>query len=147
MYAVGQIRASLVWLPSLSTLLCVITPTTDHWHRAPQLLVTRRRLLAEPCRYLRTPPTLTAALHVTRFSLSQQQQQHLFSRLFSRTTWIGRYQKDKPFCILLKQEMAGWLWHRLNHMQVICTSLQIDNHASTSSLMLFTCRLLFLLSN
>ena len=30
--------------------------------------------------------------------------------------------------------MTGWQWHQLNHMQVICTLLQTDNHASTSSL-------------
>ena len=28
----------------------------------------------------------------------------------------------------------GWQWHQLDHMQVISTSLQTDNHASTSSL-------------
>ena len=28
----------------------------------------------------------------------------------------------------------GWQWHQPDHMQVICTSLQTDNHASTSSL-------------
>jgi len=27
----------------------------------------------------------------------------------------------------------GWQWHQLDHMQIICTSLQTDNHASTSS--------------
>jgi len=27
-----------------------------------------------------------------------------------------------------------WQWHQLDHMQIICTSLQTDNHASTSSL-------------
>ena len=31
-----------------------------------------------------------------------------FNGLYSRTTCVGRYQKDKPFWILLKQEMAGW---------------------------------------
>jgi len=30
--------------------------------------------------------------------------------------------------------MVGWQWHQLDHMQIICTSLQTDNHASTSSL-------------
>ena len=30
--------------------------------------------------------------------------------------------------------MMGWQWHQLDHMQVICTLLQTDNHASTSSL-------------
>jgi len=28
----------------------------------------------------------------------------------------------------------GWLWHQLDHMQVIYTSLQTDNYASTSPL-------------
>jgi len=30
-----------------------------------------------------------------------------------------------------------WQWHQLDHMQVICTLLQADNHASTSSLNFF----------
>jgi len=34
----------------------------------------------------------------------------------------------------MKQEMMGWQWHQLDHMQIICTSLQTDNHASTTSL-------------
>ena len=28
--------------------------------------------------------------------------------------------------------MMGWQWHQLDHMQIICTSLQTDNHATTS---------------
>jgi len=36
--------------------------------------------------------------------------------------------------IVMKQEMMEWQWHQLDHMQIICTSLQADNHASTSSL-------------
>ena len=28
----------------------------------------------------------------------------------------------------------GWQWHQLNHMQIIYTSLQTDNHASTPTL-------------
>ena len=27
----------------------------------------------------------------------------------------------------------GWQWHQLDHMQIICTSLQADNCASTLS--------------
>ena len=30
--------------------------------------------------------------------------------------------------------MMGWQSHQLDHMQIICTSLQTDNHTSTSSL-------------
>jgi len=56
---------------------------------------------------------------------------HPFKGLFSRTTWISRHQKAKPFCILLEQEMMGWQWAG---PYAICTSLQTDNHASTSPL-------------
>jgi len=28
----------------------------------------------------------------------------------------------------------GWQWHQLGHMQIICTSLQTDNHANISLL-------------
>ena len=59
---------------------------------------------------------------------------HPFNGLFSRTTWVSRHQKGKPFWILLEQEMMGWQWHQLDHMQIICILLQTDNHASTSSL-------------
>jgi len=30
----------------------------------------------------------------------------------------------------MKQEMMEWQWHPLNHVQIICTLLQTDNHAS-----------------
>jgi len=53
---------------------------------------------------------------------------------FFRTTWVSRRQKGKPFWILLEQEMMGWQWHQLDHMQITCTLLQTDNHASTSPL-------------
>ena len=52
-------------------------------------------------------------------------------RPFFRTTWASRHQKGKPFWILLEQEMMGWQRHQLDHMQVICTLFQTDNHAST----------------
>jgi len=32
----------------------------------------------------------------------------------------------------MKQEMMGW--HQLDHMQIICTLLQTDNHAGASPL-------------
>jgi len=34
----------------------------------------------------------------------------------------------------MKQQMTAWQWHQLDYMQIICTLLQTDNHASTSSL-------------
>jgi len=54
--------------------------------------------------------------------------------------------KVKPIWILMKQEMIGRQWHQLDHMQIICTSLQADDHASTSSLN-FLGRMLFLMPN
>jgi len=61
---------------------------------------------------------------------------HTFNDLFSRTTWVSGspHQIGKPFRILLMQEMIGWQWHQLDHMQIICTSLQTDNHTSSSLL-------------
>jgi len=62
---------------------------------------------------------------------------HLFNGLFSSTTRVSRHQKGKPFWILLEQEMMQWQmmqWQQVDHMQIICTSLQTDKHASTSQL-------------
>jgi len=52
--------------------------------------------------------------------------------IFSGTTWVSWHQKSKPFWILLKQETIRWQWHQLDHMEIICTSLQTDNHPITS---------------
>jgi len=65
---------------------------------------------------------------------------------FSRTSWVSQQQKGKPFWILLEKEMMWWQWHQLYHMQIICTSLQTDNHASTSPFS-FTHRMPFLPPN
>jgi len=43
--------------------------------------------------------------------------------------------------------MMGWQWHQLGHMQIIFTSLQTDNHASTSSLNSLTGQMLFPMRN
>ena len=59
---------------------------------------------------------------------------HQFSGLFSGTIWVSWYQKAEPFWILMKQEMVGWHWHQLDHMQIICTSLQTDNHTVHTSM-------------
>jgi len=68
---------------------------------------------------------------------------HPFNGLFSRTTWIRRHQQGKPFWILLEQEMMGWQWYQLDHMEIICISLQTDNHASTSPLSFYRPHALF----
>jgi len=44
---------------------------------------------------------------------------------------VSQYQK---YITILKHEMMGWQWHQPDHMQIICSLLQKDNHNSTSSL-------------
>jgi len=59
---------------------------------------------------------------------------HPLKGIFSRTTGIVSIRKVKLIWILIKQETMGWQRHQLDHMQIICTSLQTHNHTSTSSL-------------
>jgi len=40
-----------------------------------------------------------------------------------------------------------WQWYQPDHMQIICTSLQTDNHASTLWLSFLPGRMLFLMPN
>jgi len=47
----------------------------------------------------------------------------------------------------MKPDMMDLQWHKLHHMQIICTSLQTDNHASTSLLNFFTGWMLFVTPN
>jgi len=59
---------------------------------------------------------------------------------------VGRYQKGKTNLDFTEARDSEWQWHQLGHMQV-CTSLQTDNHASTSPLSCFTDRMPFLPPN
>jgi len=56
---------------------------------------------------------------------------------------VSRYQKGKTNLDFTAAKGSEWQWHQLGHMQV-CTSLQTDNHASTSQLSFFTGRMPFL---
>jgi len=47
----------------------------------------------------------------------------------------------------MKQEIMGWQWHQLDHMQTICILLQTDNHTCTSLLKFFTGWMFFLMPN
>jgi len=58
---------------------------------------------------------------------------------------VGRYQKGKTNQDFTETRESEWQWHQLGHSQV-CTSLQTDNHASTS-LLIFTGRMPFLPPN
>jgi len=44
---------------------------------------------------------------------------------------VSRYQKGKTNLDYTEAKDSEWQWHQLGHMQV-CTSLQTDNHASTT---------------
>jgi len=46
---------------------------------------------------------------------------------------VGQYQKCKTNLDFTEARESEWQWHQLVHMQVY-TSLQTDNHASTSPL-------------
>jgi len=61
---------------------------------------------------------------------------HPFNGLFSVTTRVGQYQKRKTNLDFTETRDSEWQWHQLGRMQV-CTSLQTDNHASTSPLIFY----------
>ena len=76
--------------------------------------------------------------------LSTHTHTHTHTRLtafFSRTTWVSRHQKGKPFWILLKQEMMGGIsW-------TICKSFAPHSRQITMPvpiIQFFTDRMLFL---
>jgi len=50
---------------------------------------------------------------------------------------VSQYQKNKTNVDFTEARDSEWQWHQLGHMQV-CTSFQIDNHASTPPLSIFT---------
>ena len=58
---------------------------------------------------------------------------HPFNGPLSGTTQVSRYQKGETNLDFTGARDSEWQWHQLGHMQV-CTSLQTDNHASTSLL-------------
>jgi len=57
---------------------------------------------------------------------------HTFNGPFSATTQVSRYQKGKTNPDFTEARDSEWQWHQLGRMQV-CTSLQTDNHASSST--------------
>jgi len=71
---------------------------------------------------------------------------HPFNGPFSGTTWVSQYKKGETNLDFTEARDSEWRWHQLGHMQV-CTSLQTDNHASTSPLKFFTGRMPFLPPN
>jgi len=58
---------------------------------------------------------------------------HPFNGPLSGITQVGRYQKGKTNLDFTEARDGEWQWHQLGQMQ-ICTSIQTDNHTSTSLL-------------
>jgi len=91
----------------------------------------RLKLIYPPVRF-NSGPSRSAAIQIqnaTQFKLL-----HPFNSLFSRTTWVSRYQKGRTILDFNEARDDGWQWHQLDHMQIICTLLQTDNHTSTLSI-------------
>jgi len=64
------------------------------------------------------------------------------------TTRLSRYQKGRTNLDFTEARDSEWQWHQLGHNNMqVCTSLQTDNHASTTPLSIFTGRMPFLLAN
>ena len=72
---------------------------------------------------------------------------HPFNGPFSGTTRVGRYLKGKTNLDFTEARDSEWQWHQNSGIMQVCTSLQTDNHASTSPLSFFTGRMPFLPPN
>jgi len=60
-------------------------------------------------------------------------QTHPFNGRLPGTTQVSRYEKGKTNLDFTEATDSEWQWHPLGRMQV-CTSLQMDNYASTPPL-------------
>jgi len=69
------------------------------------------------------------------------------SSLFSRTAWIIWHQKGRTTLDFNEARDDGVAMTSDGRMLIICTSLQTDNHTSTTTLIFFTGQMLFLLPN
>ena len=89
---------------------------------------------------------LSLADRLTHTHTHTQSHTYPFNDPLSGTTQVSRYQKRKTNLDFTGARDSEWQWHQLGHMQV-CTSLQTDNHVSTSLLKFFTGRMPFLPPN
>jgi len=96
--------------------------------------VLNKSVICYPTSGKRCPTTVLWLRHVKNLLIHFITTLHYIRLMTFFQDNLGRHQKSKPFSILLEQEMMGWQWHQLDHMKVICTSLQTENHASTSPL-------------
>ena len=69
-------------------------------------------------------------MRLTRY---RQTHTHPFNGPLSGTVQVSRYQNGITNLDFTEARVNEWQWHHLGHIQV-CTSLQTDNHTSTSPL-------------
>jgi len=72
----------------------------------------------------------------SQFTLQLHTHTHPFNGPLSGSTRVSRYQKGKTNLDFNGARDSEWQWHQLGDRQV-CTSLQTDNHTSTSLLKFF----------
>jgi len=80
------------------------------------------------------PSDKVCPLTRTTLLINQLPLLHPFNGLFSRTTWVSRYQKGKTSLDLNEARgdgVLGWQWHQLDHMQTICISLHLFYYRCT----------------
>jgi len=116
----------LLWLTTTSTIVVVFSILYTGNESVPIQLA--------QCRFAGL--TISNAKILIYLSNKIHTHTHPLNGPFFGTTEVSRYRKEKPIWILLKQE-TEWQRHQLGYMQV-CTSLQTDNHTSTSPLSFFT---------
>jgi len=87
------------------------------------------------CFFLMHTSGLTVVIKQTCYVMLQISNTHThpFNSPLSGATQVSRHQKGKTNLDFTGARDSEWQWHQLGHMQV-CTSLQTDNHASTSLL-------------
>jgi len=86
--------------------------------------------------------------HFTGYTREVSTHTHLTAHCPGLPARVSRYQKGKTSLDFTEARDSEWQWHQLGHTQV-CTSLQTDNHASTSllSTSIAGCWMPFLLPN
>jgi len=85
--------------------------------------------------FLYKPATVLVRYIVWNALLYAIKQQHPFNDLFSKTTWISQHQKGKLTILNFNEARDdGVTVASAGYVQIICSSLQTDNHTSTLSL-------------
>ena len=86
--------------------------------------------------YITLPKTHKTHLNYNVVGVRTHTHTHPFNGPLSGTTQVSRYQKGKTNLDFTGARDSEWQWHQLGHTQV-CTSLQTDNHASTTPLVFY----------